>query len=133
MSYRRGLQKGGPTTSLSKKYRTGKKRSIPGKRGGTKVEGGEPGERGAAGKKKHPCSIKGCKQPAERSLSKEKYEKIMKALDWKLKDDRSRRLYICRLHYKDLKKKYKRENKYSGSKFGPDLKKGALTRKNPLY
>ncbi len=63
------------------------------------------------------CSIEGCPNEAVRSLSKEKFDSILKLLNLKLKDDKIPRLYICQEHYKLVKKKDKKENKLLRPKF----------------
>ncbi len=63
------------------------------------------------------CSIEGCKNQAARSLSKEKFDSILKLLNFKLKDDKIPRLYICAEHYKLVKKRDKKENKILRPKF----------------
>jgi hypothetical protein len=63
------------------------------------------------------CSIEGCQKEAARSLSKEKFESILKLLNLALKDDKSPRLFICQEHYKLVKKKNKKESKIVRPKF----------------
>ncbi len=63
------------------------------------------------------CSIEGCQKEAARSLSKEKFDSILKLLSLDLKDDKTPRLYICAEHYKLVKKKNKKENKILRPKF----------------
>ncbi len=63
------------------------------------------------------CSIEGCSNEAARSLSKEKFDSILKLLNLKLKDDKTPRLYICQEHYKLVKKRDKKENKLLRPKF----------------
>ncbi len=63
------------------------------------------------------CSIEGCQNEAARSLSKEKFDSILKLLSLKLKDDKTPRLFICAEHYKLVKKKDKKENKLLRPKF----------------
>jgi hypothetical protein len=63
------------------------------------------------GKAKRVCSIEGCKNDVERSLPLEKYDSILKVASLKLKDTKSRRLFVCRDHYKILKKYTKKEEK----------------------
>ncbi len=69
------------------------------------------------------CSIEGCTNEAARSLSKEKFDSILKLLSLKVKDDKIPRLYICAEHYKLVKKRDKKENKLLRPKF--EKKSGA--------
>jgi len=72
---------------------------------------------GTSKKSDRVCSIEGCENEAARSLSKEKFESILKLLNLALKDDKSPRLFICQEHYKLVKKKNKKESKMVRPKF----------------
>lgn len=115
--------KKGPQTSLSKKYR-----GKPKRRG--KSRGKQLTKKATREKKPdadaEPCIVQGCRKKAVRSLSRQKYERFLKRLNWSLKDDESRRLHVCKAHYKDLKKEYKKDYKIVGPKFA-----GGVAKKNP--
>ena len=57
------------------------------------------------------CIVKGCTQPAIRSVS---YDKIALA---KMDAEPSRRGYLCQAHYKDLKKRTKQDRKLEKWRF----------------
>ncbi len=130
MSNRRNLTKKRNATSLGKKYRDMESKKKRGKGKGGKEEESKTHE--GDSKKVKVCSIENCSEESERSLSMDKYDKTLRALKWKVKDDKSRRLYVCKHHYKDLKKEYKKEHKYDAPQFGREVRKSPRTRKNPL-
>ncbi|GAB4317004.1 MAG: hypothetical protein Kow0069_19580 [Promethearchaeota archaeon] len=111
-----GAARGG--TSLSKKYARpkGKKGGRGSGRGRGESEDAGRGEaspnvRGKREAGPPKCLVGDCPRASERSLSKVKYEKVLAQLGWKLKDDKARRLHVCAAHYKDLKKRYKKDAK----------------------
>ncbi|MEM2926413.1 MAG: hypothetical protein QW220_07260 [Candidatus Bathyarchaeia archaeon] len=53
------------------------------------------------------CDIEGCQNLAERSLPLERVEKA----GMLAKEDEGRRVYLCKGHYKELKKKLKNDRK----------------------
>lgn len=59
-------------------------------------------------KKGQLCSVKNCSNPAIRSLSKDYCEALLKA---GLEIDSSERVYLCRIHYKELKKLKSKEER----------------------
>lgn len=51
------------------------------------------------------CSVDGCENPAVRSISLERYRESKIGL--KLKEN-TKRVYLCREHYKEFKKSYRK-------------------------
>jgi len=80
-----------------------------------------PGEVEAKGK---TCNIKGCNNPAVRSLSREAYETYLRDAGLELKSDKERKIMPCDAHYKDIKKKKKKDDKVTKAKFS----KGAVSK-----
>ncbi|HMF33361.1 MAG TPA: hypothetical protein VKK79_18185 [Candidatus Lokiarchaeia archaeon] len=74
---------------------------------------------GSEAKPKRVCSIEGCQNEVERSLPLEKYDSILKLANLKMKDTKSRRLFVCRDHYKVLKKYTKKEEKATYQRNSP--------------
>jgi len=60
------------------------------------------------------CSVEGCEEKAVRSVSREKIEESK--VGFKLKNPDSRRVYLCRKHYKEFKKAY-RKNVWKTERF----------------
>lgn len=60
------------------------------------------------------CSVESCDKPAVRSISREKVEESK--VGFKLKNSSSRRVYLCREHYKEFKKAY-RKNVWKTERF----------------
>uniref|UniRef100_A0A7C4FCY8 Uncharacterized protein n=1 Tax=Thermofilum pendens TaxID=2269 RepID=A0A7C4FCY8_THEPE len=52
------------------------------------------------------CSVKGCSEKAVRSISRDMLEKSSMKVE--LKGDVGSRVYLCRSHYKEYKKLYRR-------------------------
>ncbi|ABL77707.1 hypothetical protein [Thermofilum pendens] len=52
------------------------------------------------------CSIKGCSGQAERSISRDIFEKSKVGLE--LKEGVGDRVYLCKTHYKEFKKSYRK-------------------------
>lgn len=72
-----------------------------------------------AGGKKRQCSVKECSKEAVRSLSEDKWEGFLRLADLDYVENRQRKIYLCKKHYKKAKKVKKEEDKYN-------LKKGFL-------
>lgn len=53
------------------------------------------------------CSVSGCKEDAERSVSSKKYQAALPGVT--LNDEVGRRVPLCRLHYKEFRKATKEE------------------------
>ncbi|WP_288006965.1 hypothetical protein [Thermofilum sp.] len=60
------------------------------------------------------CSIKDCNEQAVRSISREEFEKSRSGLA--LKEDVKGRVYLCKKHYNEYKKAY-RKNVWSLERF----------------
>ncbi len=52
------------------------------------------------------CSVEGCEEQAVRSVSREKIEESK--VGFKLKNPDARRVYLCKKHYKEFKKAYRK-------------------------
>lgn len=52
------------------------------------------------------CSVKGCSEKAVRSLSKDMLKRSGVCME--LKEDVGSRVYLCRNHYREYKKSYRR-------------------------
>ena len=60
------------------------------------------------------CSVEGCNEPAVRSVSRRKIEES--GVGFKLKESKAKRIYLCRKHYKEFKKAY-RKNVWKTERF----------------
>lgn len=56
------------------------------------------------------CSVSGCKDDAERSLSSKKFQGALPGVA--LSGEVGRRIGVCRRHYKDFRKATKREREF---------------------
>jgi len=54
---------------------------------------------------KQSCEIIGCREPAERSIS----TKSVQGAGLSVADDADRRVHLCKKHYKEYKKKTKKD------------------------
>ncbi len=66
--------------------------------------------------KRHSCSIIGCKKEAVRSLSEDKWEGYLKKAGLNYEENRMRKIYLCKTHYKESKKAKKEEDKFNQKK-----------------
>mgnify|MGYP006290824995 CR=1 FL=1 len=60
---------------------------------------------------KKTCNIKDCNNPAVRSLSRPQYEEYMRDAGLSLKSEKERKITPCDAHYKQIKKKKKKDDK----------------------
>jgi hypothetical protein len=77
-------------------------------------------ERDILGKVKQgvECSVEGCSNKAVRSFSARKGREAMLAVGARIKDERSRRIYLCQKHYKAYKKQTKQDKKVDKWRYG---------------
>ena len=61
-----------------------------------------------AAEKAHKCDIEGCKEEAERSISRKKLEKAGMGLSGEIGSS----AHLCRTHYREFKKKTKDDRTY---------------------
>jgi hypothetical protein len=66
--------------------------------------------------KKRTCSIIQCDKEAVRSLSEDKWEGYLKKAGLNYRENRKRKIYLCKNHYRESKKLRKEEEKYSQKK-----------------
>ena len=66
--------------------------------------------------KKRSCSIIDCEKEAVRSLSEDKWEGYLKKAGLNYKENRRRKIYLCKDHYRESKKLRKKEEKYNKKK-----------------
>ncbi len=59
------------------------------------------------GSKPDVCGVEDCKEKAHKSLSTRKVKSALSQL--KLRKDAGKRVYLCKIHYKEFKKKTKKE------------------------
>ena len=72
------------------------------------------------------CSVKECGEPAIRSLSENKWSKYVEKAKLKVNENKNRKIYLCKAHYKDANKVRKSEEKlYQKKGFLEDTKKGS--------
>ncbi|TXT58357.1 MAG: hypothetical protein BAJALOKI2v1_390031 [Promethearchaeota archaeon] len=62
--------------------------------------------------KRKSCSVIGCKRSAERSLSENKWQEFVEGAKLKYQENRAKKIYLCKRHYKDAKKVKKKESKF---------------------
>jgi hypothetical protein len=65
------------------------------------------------------CSIIDCKEPAIRSLSENKWKSYVETANLKYRENKQKKIYLCKMHYKDA-------NKYRKSQEKEYQKKGFL-------
>jgi hypothetical protein len=61
------------------------------------------------------CSIQGCQQPAERSMSE---SKVSMASDLVVESSGNKRVYLCKAHYKEWKKATKEDRSNERARWG---------------
>lgn len=66
--------------------------------------------KGAESKNKK-CSVKECSEQAIRSLNEKKWGKYVEKADLKIIESKNRKIYLCKAHYKEVKKVRKSEEK----------------------
>lgn len=57
------------------------------------------------------CSIKGCGESAIRSLSENKWSKVCEKARLELNDNRLRKIFLCKKHYKEANRMRKSDEK----------------------
>lgn len=64
------------------------------------------------------CSVVGCNDRATQSISIDKVQEAAQAMRLKLNTEKSRRVYLCEKHYKEVKKHLKKTKKLEKWKHG---------------
>ncbi|MBD3404941.1 MAG: hypothetical protein GF411_02255 [Candidatus Lokiarchaeota archaeon] len=67
---------------------------------------------------KKVCSIVGCEKPSKRSFATSRIGKSISNAGLQLEDARSRKAYLCRDHWKKVKKYYKKDTKAERLRWG---------------
>jgi hypothetical protein len=62
------------------------------------------------------CSVMECGKPAIRSLSENKWSSYVESAQLKVNENKNRKIYLCKSHYKDVNKVRKSEEKVSQKK-----------------
>ena len=76
-------------------------------------------------KRSEICSLKNCSSAAKQHIAKINYEKFSEQLKWELKTSarKTKKIGLCKDHYKVYKKLQKKEEKYTQYRdFGPGNK-----------
>ncbi|MFX1560503.1 MAG: hypothetical protein ACFFBL_07930 [Promethearchaeota archaeon] len=55
------------------------------------------------------CSIVGCRKPSKRSMKRDRIAESVVKSNLKVKDARSRKVYLCADHWKTVKKVFKKD------------------------
>ncbi|MBY9008020.1 MAG: hypothetical protein KGD63_14860 [Candidatus Lokiarchaeota archaeon] len=76
----------------------------------------EKKELGSTTGKNKSCTIGGCKKLAIRSLSESKWKDYLKKASLKYVENRAKKIYLCKEHYKDVKKEKQKDEKYAQKK-----------------
>ncbi|TFG12894.1 hypothetical protein EU537_07970 [Candidatus Thorarchaeota archaeon] len=71
-----------------------------------------------AGSKK-TCSITGCDKPSKRSFSAPRINPSVNKVGLTVEDSRQRKTYLCREHWKQVKKAYKKARAPERMRWGP--------------
>lgn len=58
------------------------------------------------------CSIIGCKELATRSLSESTWKSYLEKTDLKYKENKQKKIFLCKNHYKDVNKLRKSQDKF---------------------
>jgi hypothetical protein len=64
------------------------------------------------------CSVKECNEVALRSLSENKWNKYMEKAKLKINENKRHKIYLCKVHYKQINKIRKSEEKLYGQQKG---------------
>ena len=64
------------------------------------------------------CSIVGCRKPSKRSFATVRIMESVSSSGFKVKDARSRKVYLCADHWKIVKKAFKKETKGERLRWG---------------
>jgi len=55
------------------------------------------------------CSIVGCRKPSKRSMKRDRIAESVAKSNLRVKDARSRKIYLCADHWKTVKKVFKKD------------------------
>ena len=58
------------------------------------------------------CSVRDCNEIAIRSLAENKWKKYVEDANLKYLDNRQHKIYLCKIHYKDVNKYRKSQEKF---------------------
>ncbi len=72
-----------------------------------------------ATRSKKICSIAGCNEEAMKSMSSQRIGPSVASCGLKVKDSRKRKTYLCKEHWKQVKKAYKKDTKGERMRWGP--------------
>jgi hypothetical protein len=64
------------------------------------------------------CSIVGCRKPSKRSMKRDRIAESVAKSNLKVKDARSRTIYLCADHWKIVKKVFKKDTKGERLRWG---------------
>jgi hypothetical protein len=64
----------------------------------------EKRELSVTGSKMRKCSIVDCNETAIRSLSENKWSKYLEKAELKYNENKNKKIYLCKLHYKEVNK-----------------------------
>jgi len=64
------------------------------------------------------CSIVGCRKPSKRSMKRDRISESVAKSNLKVKDARSRTIYMCADHWKIVKKVFKQDTKGERLRWG---------------
>lgn len=64
------------------------------------------------------CSIVGCRKPSKRSMKRDRISESVTKSNLKVKDAKSRTVYLCADHWKTVKKVFKKETKPERLRWG---------------
>jgi len=70
----------------------------------------EKNELGGANKGKK-CSVSDCSEPAIRSLSENKWNSYIEKTGLKIEESKQHKIFLCKIHYKDVNKLRKSQEK----------------------
>jgi hypothetical protein len=65
----------------------------------------------SATKSERNCSVKGCSETAIRSLSENKWKSYIEKAKLKYHENKQHKVYLCKVHYKDVNKYRKSQEK----------------------
>lgn len=71
----------------------------------------EKGDLSATANKGKRCSIKGCGDIADRSLSENSWKSYVEKAELKYNENKQHKIYLCKIHYKEANKYRKSQEK----------------------
>ena len=71
----------------------------------------EKKEIGSATGKGKKCSLIDCSEPASRSLSENKWKPYVEKAKLKIEENKQHKIFLCKIHYKEVNKIRKHEEK----------------------